>query len=48
MEFPLTGHSVLDKYACALDTMNTFLDDPGAEVDASCAAEITVAFDTGG
>lgn len=48
VDFPMTGHSVLDKSKCALDVMNAFLADPDAGVDGACAAEITVAFDTGG
>ena len=47
VEFPFTGHDVLDKSQCAKDVMSAFLDDPSAPVDGSCAAEIELVFTTG-
>lgn len=46
VEFPLTGHAVLDKSACAMTTMNGFLDDPGRQVDGACAAKMQLSFVT--
>ncbi|MGC5221928.1 alpha/beta fold hydrolase [Micromonospora sp. DT81.3] len=46
VEFPFTGHDVLDKSQCAKDVMFAFLDDPSAPVDGSCAAEIELVFTT--
>jgi len=46
VEFPFTGHDVLDKSQCAKDVMSAFLDDPSAPVDGSCAAEIELVFTT--
>ena len=48
VEFPYTGHSVLDKTQCARDVVSVFLSDPTAQVDGACAAETFVEFDTGG
>ena len=46
VEFPFTGHDVLDKSQCAKDVMYAFLDDPSSPVDGSCAAEIELEFTT--
>lgn len=47
VEFPFTGHDVLDKSQCAKDLTKAFLNDPAAPVDGSCAAEIELVFTTG-
>jgi pimeloyl-ACP methyl ester carboxylesterase len=43
---PFTGHAVLGKSTCAVSIVNAFLDDPTKPVDASCAARITLTFDS--
>ena len=43
---PFTGHAVLGKSTCAVSIVNAFLDDPTKPVDASCAARITLMFDS--
>ncbi|MGD9531675.1 MAG: alpha/beta hydrolase, partial [Pseudonocardia sp.] len=47
VEFPFTGHSVLDKHPCAMTIMNAFLADPARPVDAACAGRTTLTFVTG-
>jgi pimeloyl-ACP methyl ester carboxylesterase len=44
VDFPRTGHGVLDKHQCARDIMAAFLADPAAEVDSSCVAAIEIPF----
>lgn len=46
VRFPLTGHSTLDKSACAQNVMNSFLKDPTQPVDSSCTASIHLTFTT--
>jgi hypothetical protein len=47
VEFPLTGHSVLSKSACAQSVMSSFLDAPAQPVDGACAAADSLTFVTG-
>lgn len=47
VDFPFTGHDVLDKSQYAKDIMFAFLDDPSAPVDGTCAAETELVFTTG-
>jgi pimeloyl-ACP methyl ester carboxylesterase len=44
VEFPLTGHSVLSKSACAQSVMTGFLDIPTQPVDGACAAADSLTF----
>ncbi|MBN1283795.1 MAG: alpha/beta fold hydrolase [Anaerolineae bacterium] len=43
-EFPNAGHGAIDAGDCALAVIQAFLDDPAAEPDASCIADIEVEF----
>ncbi|MET0863422.1 MAG: alpha/beta hydrolase [Nakamurella sp.] len=45
--FPMTGHSIMGKSACALSLLNSFLDDPAQQVDSSCVAQTLLTFTTG-
>lgn len=46
VHFPFTGHSTLNKSACAQDVMNAFLKDPTQQVDSSCTASMQLTFTT--
>jgi pimeloyl-ACP methyl ester carboxylesterase len=47
VEFPFTGHAVLQKSTCAQSIMTGFLDKPTEPVDHTCAAQTTLTFTTG-
>jgi pimeloyl-ACP methyl ester carboxylesterase len=47
VEFPFTGHAVLQKSTCAQSIMIGFLDKPTEPVDHTCAAQTTLTFTTG-
>jgi pimeloyl-ACP methyl ester carboxylesterase len=40
VEFPATGHGSLPSHECAADVVTAFLDDPGAEPDTGCVADV--------